>query len=163
MAALKDRMRRERLVKGASAEATSGSTDMSTGKPHRETVSSSEEDTNEQPREDHRRSTLRTLNANAATSEAASSDSEEVLPATETRDQKAMSSSSSSDQEAEHRLLQAIVPILESMNTTLKEIHKDSASREMAKKFTVSALGLANPSTEGGGDDSTGPALDAAP
>ncbi|KFH44286.1 hypothetical protein ACRE_049380 [Hapsidospora chrysogenum ATCC 11550] len=165
MAALKDRMRRERLEKGASAEATSGSTDMSTGKPHRETVSSSEEDTNEQPREDHRRSTLRTLNANAATSEAASSDGEEVLPATETRDQKAISSSSSSssDQEAEHRLLQAIVPILESMNTTLKEIHKDSASREMAKKFTVSALGLANPSTEGGGDDSTGPALDAAP
>jgi hypothetical protein len=49
------------------------------------------------------------------------------------------------------------------MNNTLKEIHRDSASREMAQKFTVSALGLANPSTEGSGDDSTGAALDAAP
>jgi hypothetical protein len=100
-------------------------------------------------RERHTRSTLRVLNANTdlidgisgALSDTTSSDGDK----TPTGANSSPLYASNVEENVERRLLRAILPLLENMNSTLKEMQRDSISQELSMKFMDSALAIANP------------------
>lgn len=109
-----------------------------------------------QPREQHRRSTLRILNSNAgasSTSSGAISDTasnitdDEKTPTTVVTDdnRRASQTRSASEAEVEARLLKTLMPLLQNMQTTLNEMQRNNASKELSKKFMDSALALTGP------------------
>ena len=100
-----------------------------------------EEDRWRQPREKHRCRTLKALNANATTS----NNTRQILveaPRIESDDEKTPTAeaigergATSSDADVEQRLLAVILPILESMNSTLKELKRDSVGHRLPAEF----------------------------
>lgn len=146
-------MRREQLeAKGVAADVAGASADLANlEEDETEGGVSSEEEIRRQPRERHRRSTLRVLNANATSSSNTSrtivetSDNSSDDDKTPTAAVSSRGGSDKPDHHVEQRLLSVIVPLLESMNSTLKEMQRDSVSRELAKKFMDSTLAITTP------------------
>lgn len=114
-AALRERMRRNRLENRATPfpDAIDAPVREEDAEDEDKTADGEEESGN--PREEHRRSTLRMLDSNR------NSDVDAV----------------------ERRLLNAILPLLESMNSTLREMKMDTANRELSTKFMDSAMAIA--------------------
>ncbi|CAH0028517.1 unnamed protein product [Clonostachys rhizophaga] len=101
-------------------------------------------------RENHTSKTLKVLNSNARknTANRASSNASDgdKTPTSEVSvDGEAVISSHNS---VEKQLLRAIVPLLESMDSTLKEMQRENVNRELSKKFMDSALDIAHPLVE---------------
>lgn len=148
-------MRREKLEKELAQDAIAEAGDEEGVKDASVT---SIEDKRRQPKERHRRSTLRILNSNAgpsSTSSGAISDAgssltdDEKTPTTVITDgEKDVTSGRqeqrASEAEVEARLLKTLMPLLQNMQSTLNEMQRDSASKELSNKFMESALAVTN-------------------
>ncbi|CAH0050973.1 unnamed protein product [Clonostachys solani] len=93
---------------------------------------------NRRIRERHTSKTLKVLNANATDGDKTPTSEASV------EGEAAISSHNS----VEKQLLRAIVPLLESMDSTLKEMQRGNVNRELSKKFMDSALDIAHPLVE---------------
>lgn len=134
LAALRDRMRRE-LLEGKDME-----------EDGEEAGAGCEEDGWRQPREKHRCRTLKALNANATTSNSTRQILTEA-PRIESDDDKTPTAeasvergAASSDADVEQRLLAVILPILESMDSTLKKLQRDSVGHRLSAESIDSPL-----------------------
>lgn len=118
------------------------------------------EDMRRKPKERHRRSTLRILNANAEPSStstgtirdtASNVTDDEKTPTTIVTDssREASQARRASEVEVEQRLLKTLMPLLQNMQSTLDEMQRGSASKELSKKFMDSALAITKPIIEG--------------
>lgn len=101
-------------------------------------------------RERHTSKTLKVLNSNARKNTANralsnASDGDKTPTSEVSVDGEAVISSHNS---VEKQLLRAIVPLLESMDSTLKEMQRENVNRELSKKFMDSALDIAHPLVE---------------
>ncbi|VUC35252.1 unnamed protein product [Clonostachys rosea] len=101
-------------------------------------------------RDRHTSKTLKVLNANARKhlnnrSSSNASDGDKTPTSEVSVDGETVISSHNS---VEKQLLRAIVPLLESMDSTLKEMQRENVNRELSKKFMDSALDIAHPLVE---------------
>jgi hypothetical protein len=150
LAALRDRMRREQAEEQEKPAEGTGLIRSSSVRHSKVDDADSGVETERQRRlrERHTRSTLRVLNANTdlidgisgALSDTASSDGDKTPTGANVP-----SYASNVEENVERRLLRAILPLLENMNSTLKEMQRDSISQELSMKFMDSALAIANP------------------
>lgn len=149
-------MRREQLERDIAQETINEADDQEDAKG---TQVAPVEDRRRQPKERHRRSTLRILNSNAgpsSTSSGAISDTasnvtdDEKTPTTIITDGEkgAPETQRASEAEVEQRLLKTLMPLLQNMQSTLNEMQRDSASKELSKKFMDSALAITKPFTD---------------
>ena len=149
-------MRREQLERDMAQE--SAEQEEEEGEEAKDVKPTPADDGRRQPREQHRRSTLRILNSNAgpsSTSSGAISDTassvtdDEKTPTTVVTDDNRRASqarsASEAEAEVEARLLKTLMPLLQNMQTTLNEMQRNSASKELSKKFMDSALALTGP------------------
>ncbi|CAG9953463.1 unnamed protein product [Clonostachys rosea f. rosea IK726] len=101
-------------------------------------------------RERHTSKTLKVLNANArknTTNRSSSSASDgDKTPTWEASAEGEVIISSHNS--VEKQLLRGIVPLLESMDSTLKKMQRGNVNRELSKKFMDSALDIAQPLVE---------------
>ena len=142
-------MRREKLERELAQDAIAEDADQEVAE---ETPVITVDDKRRQPKERHRRSTLRILNSNAgpsSTSSGAISDAgsnitdDEKTPTTViTHNEKDTAARRASEAEVEARLLKTLMPLLQNMQSTLNEMQRDNASKELSQKFMESALAV---------------------
>ena len=149
LAALRERMRRERMDdKNPSLETSrlSGLSSSEEGEERAENGAEAESSRQrqKQKREQHHRSTLNALSANAIGNGNSRKSFNNDLRNSLIPEANEHGEIAGSEHDIEQRLLRTIVPLLENMNNTLQDMRRDSVGRELSMKFMDSALALTN-------------------